>query len=349
MKNQLDITLIDLYNFFLHNPQYVGKFEVLTRHGYRKIEACDYTAYDSDVYEVSSESGDTLRTSPDHLLYVSRNGKDDWVAVKDIDINNDLLHTTTGLQRVNVELLDYKDDLMDLQVADVHEFYANNIVSHNSAAMSDALCFALYGKTISNTPRGKLVNSINGKNLVVECEFETNGHNYKVVRGLKPSIFQIFQDEKLINEESNVRDYQEVLEDQILKVHIKNFMQTILISTANYTPFMEMNASDRRSIIENILGVSVLTDMNNLLKTKAQINNEQLTNVHYDIENIKVQLESDKHVVNTLKQAKERDVEQIKQQIETITAQLATHNEQIEKINTAIAKIVPVVLIVAIK
>lgn len=120
-------------------------------------------------------------------------------------------------------------------------------------------------------------------------------------------------------------------------------MQTIVISTASYTPFMELNASDRRVIIENILGVGVLTDMNGLLKEKAQQNNEQLTSVHYDIENIKVQLESDKHVVNTLKQAKERDVEQINQQIVQLTEQLQTHTANIEKINANLAKITPVV------
>ena len=99
-----------------------------------------------------------------------------------------------------------------------------------------ALSFALYNKAFNGASKNKLVNSINGKQMVVEVEFDSNGVDYKVIRGIKPSVFQIYKDDKLINEDSNSRDYQSVLEDQILRMNYKTFVQTVIVGTASYTP-----------------------------------------------------------------------------------------------------------------
>lgn len=216
---------------------------------------------------------------------------------------------------------------------------------NGKSTIIDAICFALYGKTISNIPKGKLVNSINGKGALVEIEFANDGKEYKVVRGIKPNVFEIYRDGKLIDEESNVRDYQEMLEEQILKVCMKNFMQTIVVSTSSYIPFMELSASDRRLVIENILGIGILTDMNTILKTKSQEINQALRDLEYEKGIINSKISSTKRIIETLKINKTESDDKIRQEIAELESSIAESNstiltlvERIEKLKPAVEK-----------
>ena len=201
-----------------------------------------------------------------------------------------------------------------------------------TASLLDSLCFVLYGKTFSGIPKGKLVNSINNKNCVVEVQFETNGNHYKVVRGLKPSIFQIYKNDHLLTEESNTRDYQSVLENQILKIQLKNFMQTIVVGTASYIPFMELNANDRRQVVENILGVSILTSMNNAVKEDVNVNKNKLYDLQYQIQNLKITIDSEQAIVETLKQSEQKNQQTIEQQISQLQSQIQDHIQQVKQL-----------------
>ena len=144
------------------------------------------------------------------------------------------------------------------------------------STMLDAINFALYGKSFNSAQKSKIVKKKKKKKCLVELEFETNGSEYKVVRGMKPSVFEIYQNGKMITQSSSVKDYQAILENQILKMTMKNFTQTVLVGMASFIPFMELSAVDRRTIIENILGVGILTQMNGLVKTKIQQNTTNL-------------------------------------------------------------------------
>ncbi len=120
------------------------------------------------------------------------------------------------------------------------------------STMLDALCFALFGKPFRSINKPQLVNSINGKDCVVEVSLDTNNKNYRIVRGIKPNVFEIYCNGELINQEAASRDYQELLEKYILKLNYKSFTQIVILGSASFTPFMQLSASDRRSIIEEL-------------------------------------------------------------------------------------------------
>jgi DNA repair exonuclease SbcCD ATPase subunit len=142
------------------------------------------------------------------------------------------------------------------------------------STMLDALCFALFGKPFRNINKPNLLNSINGKDCIVEVEFNIGNKQYKIVRGIKPNLFEIYQDGELINQDAAVRDYQEYLEKFILKLNYKSFTQIVILGSASFTPFMQLSASDRRAIIEDLLDIEIFSTMNSLVKERTATNKE---------------------------------------------------------------------------
>lgn len=142
------------------------------------------------------------------------------------------------------------------------------------STMLDALCFVLFGKAFRNINKPNLVNSINGKDCLVEIEFSTNNKEYKVVRGIKPNKFEIYQDNELINQDAASKDYQEHLEKNILKLNYKSFTQIVILGSASFTPFMQLTQSDRRTIIEDLLDIQIFSTMNTILKDKIVENKD---------------------------------------------------------------------------
>ncbi len=132
----------------------------------------------------------------------------------------------------------------------------------------DALCFALFNTPFRDIGKPALLNSINQKDCVVEVEFHSENHEYKVVRGIKPNIFTIHRDGELINQEAESKDYQEHLEKFILKLNYKSFTQIVILGSASFTPFMQLTAQDRRAVIEDLLDIQIFSLMNKLAKTK---------------------------------------------------------------------------------
>ena len=124
------------------------------------------------------------------------------------------------------------------------------------STMLDALCFGLFGKGFRKVSKNSLINSVNQRGMVVEVEFAIGSKQYRVVRGAKPNVFEIFLNDRIINQDANMRDYQEQLEKQILKLNYKTFTQVVILGSSSFTPFMQMNQTDRRGIIEDILAVS---------------------------------------------------------------------------------------------
>lgn len=149
------------------------------------------------------------------------------------------------------------------------------IIGENGAGKStilDALTFSLFGKTFRNINKPQLINSITKKDLVVELEFKIQANRYKIIRGIKPTIFEVYCNDSLLNQSAEMRDYQEVLEKNILKINYKSFCQVVILGSASFVPFMELPAAQRRSIIEDLLDLQVFTTMNVLLKQKVQDN-----------------------------------------------------------------------------
>lgn len=148
---------------------------------------------------------------------------------------------------------------------------------HGKSTILDAITFGLFGRAFRNINKPTLVNSVNNKDCVVEIEFSTNGKEYRIIRGIKPTIFEIWMDGTMINQNSASRDYQDYLEKFIIKMNFKAFSQIVILGSASFTPFMQLLPADRRTIIEGLLDIGIFSVMNVLIKQKFQDNKERLT------------------------------------------------------------------------
>jgi DNA repair exonuclease SbcCD ATPase subunit len=207
------------------------------------------------------------------------------------------------------------------------------IVGSNGAGKStmlDALCFVLFGKPFRSVNKPLLLNSINGKDCLVEVEFNSGNKHYKIIRGIKPNVFEIWQDGEMINQDAAVRDYQEYLEKFILKLNYKSFTQIVILGSASFTPFMQLSASDRRSIIEELLDIQVFSAMNNILKDKITMNKDATITKKYDIDLTEQKYSLQKKHIDELKQNNEDKVKEYEGEISGSANTISTLAEQIE-------------------
>jgi DNA repair exonuclease SbcCD ATPase subunit len=160
------------------------------------------------------------------------------------------------------------------------------IVGHNGAGKStilDALTYGLFGKPFRKINKPQLMNTINNSDCVVEIEFSIGKKQYKVVRSIKPNAFEIYCDSVLVNQDAKAKDYQEHLENVILKLNYKSFTQVVILGSASFVPFMQLSPADRRAIIEDLLDIQIFSSMNSIVKTKlSSIKDEQKT-IEYGI------------------------------------------------------------------
>lgn len=183
------------------------------------------------------------------------------------------------------------------------------------SSMLDALCFVLFSKPFRNINKGQLINSINGKNCLVEIEFIASSKAYKVIRGVKPNLFEIWCDGVLINQDAAAKDYQKVLEQQILKFNFKTFTQVVILGSASFTPFMQLSASQRREVIEDILDIKIFSTMNQLLKEYYQQTKDDIIRIDDAILMAKERVTAQRKVIQIIEDAKTENIWKIESKI----------------------------------
>ena len=203
------------------------------------------------------------------------------------------------------------------------------------STMLDALCFALFGKPFRNVNKPNLLNSINGRDCVVEINFSIGNKEFKIVRGIKPNIFEIYQDSVLLNQDAAVRDYQDYLERFILKLNYKSFTQIVILGSASFTPFMQLSASDRRSIIEDLLDIQIFSTMNSLVKERLTGNKDLTVAKKNDISLLLQKYDLKKEHQDKLNQDTEEKVKEYEKEILLYRETIRTLHDDIDNLEQA--------------
>ena len=209
------------------------------------------------------------------------------------------------------------------------------VIGKNGSGKStliEALSFGLYGKPYRKINKHQLLNSITKKDLAVEIDFSVNKDKYKIVRGIKPNIFELYKNDVILNQTAASKDYQEMLEKQILKINHKSFCQVVILGTANFVPFMQLTTQARREIIEDILDLQIFSTMNTLLKDRVSSNNAELAEVVSDKKVVQSQIEMMKSHYETIQKGNEKFIEERQSKIESTRLLIKSAEEDVKTI-----------------
>ena len=217
--------------------------------------------------------------------------------------------------------------------------YNTLISGENGAGKStilDALCFALFGKSFRGINIPQLVNSINEKDCEVEIEFTIGKDEYKIIRGINPKKFEIHKNGEVLDQDAKSKDYQKILEEQILKMTYKSFCQVVILGSSNYIPFMQLPAKDRRLVVENLLDIDVFSVMNTLVRARLQMTKEYIKDIDHKIEIAKSKIDEKQKLIDTLKKKSDDSIEDYKNEIETNNKEVSKLQEELKDINNEI-------------
>jgi len=210
----------------------------------------------------------------------------------------------------------------------------NTLISGENGAgkstMLDALTFSLFGKSFRGINIPQLPNSINDRDCEVEITFTIGNNEYRVFRSLKPKKFEIFKNNEMLPQDSKAKDYQKILEEQILKMTYKSFCQVVILGSSNYVPFMKLTAADRRSVVENLLDIDVFSVMNILVRAKLQVAKEYIKDIDIKIEIAKSKVDEKQKLINTLEKKSSDSVEKYRTEIEESQKQIEELQEEIK-------------------
>ena len=206
------------------------------------------------------------------------------------------------------------------------------IVGQNGAGKStilDALCFSLFNKPFRKINKNQIVNSSNEKDCVVEIDFNVNRNEYKVIRGIKPGIFEIYQNGKKMNEDASAQDQQKMLENNILKLNYKSFTQIVILGSASFVPFMQLPAAHRREVIEDLLDIKVFSSMSEILKNKIKDAKETVKTLELKKEGIADKIIMQQNFIKQIEETGQNDIKDKQTQITECEEEVSKYNESI--------------------
>ena len=206
------------------------------------------------------------------------------------------------------------------------------IVGANGAGKStilDALTFALFSKPFRKINKPQLLNSINQSDCVVELEFDVGKNKYKVVRGIKPAKFEIYQNGVALDENASVVDQQKHFEQTILKMNYKSFTQIVVLGSSTFVPFMRLPLAARREIIEDILDIQIFSTMNVNLKEKVKVTNDELKDHEYKLSLIKEKIDMQKQFMMDIDKKNKEDIQEKEKRKETLLCEALNYETEI--------------------
>ena len=213
------------------------------------------------------------------------------------------------------------------------EYDTNLIIGTNGAGKStvlDALTFSLFSKPFRKINKGQLVNTVNEKDCKVEVEFIVNGVCWKVIRGIKPNIFEIWKDGRLLNQFSHSADQQKWLEQNVIKMNYKSFTQIVILGSSAFVPFMQLTNTHRREVIEDLLDIKIFTSMNNIIKDKIRQQKEQIKVLTLKKESLNDKVQMQENFIEELELRGKENIEEKKSKIKVLGIEVDTHMEKNE-------------------
>ena len=207
------------------------------------------------------------------------------------------------------------------------------------STMLDALTFVLFGEPFRQVKKNQLINSINGKNAEVEIEFSSGTNTYKIRRGIKPNIFEYYENGVLQNQSAAISDCQKKIEEQILKINYRTFCQVCILGSASYIPFMQLPTNQRRLVIEDILDIGIFSKMNDILKIRAVDTKLALVDVNKDIEIAKSNIQAQKTILENLSVSKQENIIKIDEKIEKYREDIKEIQNKITLLNKRLLEI----------
>ena len=212
----------------------------------------------------------------------------------------------------------------------------NLIIGHNGSGKStllDALTFVLFNKPFRKINKSQLVNTVNERECLVELEFDVNARDYVVRRGIRPNTFDIEVNGSPLHRQADDRSNQRILEDNILKVNYKSFTQIVILGSSTFVPFMQLNAPNRREVIEDLLDIRIFSFMNNLLKDKIRIKKEQVRSLKLKKENLQDKIKMQEKFITEIENRSKEDIKSKKEKINQLITEsdnCVNTNEELE-------------------
>ena len=304
-----------------------------------------------EKWRIETYNGLTLECADDHIVFTQYY---DEIFVKNLIPNESYIMTNSGPSLVKyVTSYDEYENMYDISVnSNNHRFYTNGILSHNST-MLDALCFVLFNKAFRKIVKNQLINSTNEKECLVEIEFNISNKEYKVIRGIKPNIFEIWIDGVLQNQVAASNDQQKYLEDTILKLNYKSFTQIVILGSASFVPFMQLSTAHRREVVEDLLDIKIFSSMNSILKEKIKNSNEKIKEFTLLEKLIDEKILMQTEFIEELEKRGKKNIEQkqnkiqelsdlevsVNDEIDLIQKKVITLNSQLEEFSDATTKL----------
>ena len=197
------------------------------------------------------------------------------------------------------------------------------------STMLDALCFGLFQRAFRNIKKDQLINTINEKECLVEVEFQVGQNEYKIIRGIKPNIFEIWCDGDMLNQDAAQRDYQKHLEQTILKLNFRSFTQVVILGSSSFVPFMQLRARHRRQVVEEILDIEIFSRMNLLFREKAKQQDELIKNDDFEYSILDTKIEDKKAYINEISKNTKDIIDSKKVEIHAADTDIDNYNLKI--------------------